>query len=433
MKPIILCGEIRKMEDYVNVNFFWGGEIIRRDNDIRYSEDPKEMRYIKWGTSYEELREVVFGVMQISPSYWNVKLSFKYPQLGIGNLVTGYYLRYITSDDDVKRMLSIPRQMQMGLGDVSMYIEADKIVLDEPYSYEQPWYPQPSQQNQPSQQSLHHDYEMSQFSDYGTPGWSDQFFVGGYNCAAFQGYGAGSSSQVVQNFQQGGYSQVEEYSGGNIGMELSPPRKAVSRGAGRELACIDENDDQSSSSEDSREFGDDSEDDSEDEDEESPRPTVVTQEHHVPRVGWFETEEYNPVAVVKRNETGLIFDAEHDELSVGALFCDKETLIAAVREAHISTDRNYHLERSNPKKFKVKCAVPSCPWKLRAAKKEKHAMFEITVCPYKHTCLVNEPMQDHRRISAKMICRVVKPYVSYIYHYYIYSYIFRTLVMFSFS
>ena len=38
------------MTAYVNVNIFWGDEIVKQDNDVIYTADPKKMRFIKWGT-----------------------------------------------------------------------------------------------------------------------------------------------------------------------------------------------------------------------------------------------------------------------------------------------------------------------------------------------------------------------------------------------
>lgn len=118
------------------------------------------MRFVKHGSTYEDLKAVVFEVMNISPYHWDVKMSFKYPQLGIGNVVTGYYLRHISSDDDVRKMLSVPRQMQMGYDDVSVFIEAENKVSDD-----QPWY------SQPTQQSYEHEYGRSQYSKQVTAGW----------------------------------------------------------------------------------------------------------------------------------------------------------------------------------------------------------------------------------------------------------------------
>lgn len=121
------------MEGCVNVNFLWGGRIIRReDGDITYSTEPNYMRYVMLGTNYEELKAIVYETMNISPYHWNVKLSYKYPQIGIGNVVKGYYLAQITSDVDVARLLSIPRTMQMGLGDVSMRRKKLKLMIRTP-------------------------------------------------------------------------------------------------------------------------------------------------------------------------------------------------------------------------------------------------------------------------------------------------------------
>lgn len=41
------------LEGCVNVNLFWGGKIIRRGDDIRYSNDPKAMHYVSFETIYE--------------------------------------------------------------------------------------------------------------------------------------------------------------------------------------------------------------------------------------------------------------------------------------------------------------------------------------------------------------------------------------------
>jgi hypothetical protein len=40
-------------------------------------------------------------------------MSYKYPQLGIGNLVYTYFIANITCDDDVWRMLGMPHKMMI--------------------------------------------------------------------------------------------------------------------------------------------------------------------------------------------------------------------------------------------------------------------------------------------------------------------------------
>ena len=156
----------------MNVNFFWGGEIVQDNNDMYYSQDPKKMQYIKYGTTYEEMKLVVYDLMQISPSHWKLKMSYKYPRLDNFNLVIGCYLMEITCDADVTRMLSIPKTMQMGYGDVSMFIEAEQIVSDQPNSFQQNW------QSQPTHASYEEQYGGTGYPPHNTGGWSDHFFQG---------------------------------------------------------------------------------------------------------------------------------------------------------------------------------------------------------------------------------------------------------------
>ena len=83
-----------------------------------------------------------------------MKLSYKYPQIGIGNFVSGYYLGDIICDEDVRRMLSIPEQMHMGMGDVSLFITPKK------FPNVAPWESQPSY---PTQTSYESGYGITQF------------------------------------------------------------------------------------------------------------------------------------------------------------------------------------------------------------------------------------------------------------------------------
>lgn len=66
---------------------------------------------------------------------------------------------------DVSTMLTIPQNMQMGLGDVSMFIETEKIQLEEPYSYEY------NRHSQSTQSSYEQDYGNGHLVDFGDSIW----------------------------------------------------------------------------------------------------------------------------------------------------------------------------------------------------------------------------------------------------------------------
>ena len=381
------------MSDYVNVCFFWGGRVIRQGDEIRYSMDPKAMRFIKSGTSFEELKKHVYEVMNLSEANWMLKMTYKYPQIGIGNVVAGYFLAQINCDMDVDRMLAIPETMQMGLGDVSMYIEAERNQVDEPYAYE---YNIHSQQ---PHSTFQEDYGTSnQYPMHQTAGWSNYYYGGGSNTEEF---GGGSSSQPVQYMEEGR----------NFNVEPSPTRPTST---GRDLALIHEDyefDFRSSSSEDVEDLSDDDEDSSEDDIAEVTETRVVHAEQHVPRASWFQEDEYTPVVLTNQGGHNLASNEGSEDLFIGQLFMDKQQVIDAIRHVHISTNRRHDVERSNLKQYIVRCRIDTCPGRLRAAKRKIHGLWEITkYC--EHTCTVTSSSQDHKLISARLIAKLVKPHVS---------------------
>lgn len=85
------------------------------------------MQYIIVGTTYEGLKNIVYQLMNISFYHWNIKIRYKYTQIGVHNTVRGYYIGKITTYMDVSRMLSISLTIQIGLGAVSMFIETEKF------------------------------------------------------------------------------------------------------------------------------------------------------------------------------------------------------------------------------------------------------------------------------------------------------------------
>nr|XP_017247486.1 PREDICTED: uncharacterized protein LOC108218857 [Daucus carota subsp. sativus] len=257
-------------------------------------------------------------------------------------------------------------------------------------------------------------------SDYGSmQGWSSSFFEGGYT------YGGGGGSSNTGRFVVEEVVDEDDLSG----RQPSPPREMPNKGAVVTLALEYEDEDEEygseraiSSSDDSdwnlsQEEAAESEDFSEADSDEalegnrSMQTQAVTM--HEPRAPWFTSQDYEPVVVSNRDPlVSLAFDPAADDLNEGALFASKDILISAVKEAHIKTDRNFFVEKSSTSVYKVKCVVRDCNWKLRAAKKKTHGLFQITNCPEQHTCLLDRPTQDHRKISAKMIGCLVAPYVA---------------------
>ncbi|KAL8156291.1 hypothetical protein AgCh_001406 [Apium graveolens] len=92
-------------------------------------------------------------------------MRFKYPRLGKINFVEAFYLGDINCDSDITVMLRIPKNILNGCGDVSLFIEAEHIHNDEPYSLQQNW------GSQPSQPHLEAEKWGSQYPAYPSSGW----------------------------------------------------------------------------------------------------------------------------------------------------------------------------------------------------------------------------------------------------------------------
>ena len=390
---------------------------MKQDNDVIYTADPKEMRFIEFGTTLEELHDIVYEVMNISRHHWNLKLSFKYPRLGVGNLVTGYFVKSIRSDDDVRRMLSIPGRFLYGMGDVWMFVEAESVA-QQSQPYEAPW-------TQQSGQS--HTFLDSQQYDGNYAGNCGGGYGGDYGGSEL-GSMAGWSNSVFQsgyNYGTVGHTEVAEED-----IQLSQPRQTRDRSAAVNLALHGDEEDEENATERALTTSDDldwnlsdeeveeeSEDFSEADSDEVREGNTSLQTRdmsvYVPRAAWFGSQQYE-TEIVSNVDTIMShgFNPSVDELGVGAMFRNKEVLISAVKEAHIKMNRNFVVQKSTTQKYKVKCTVYDCKWKLRAAKKKQHGMFEITECPETHTCLLDRPTQDHKKISAKMIGSLVAPHVS---------------------
>ncbi|XP_074352036.1 uncharacterized protein LOC141691193 [Apium graveolens] len=104
-------------------------------------------------------------------------------------------------------------------------------------------------------------------------------------------------------------------------------------------------------------------------------------------------------------------DLDHGELSEGKCYRDKATLLLAVKRAHITTDRTYKTTKSNKEQLIVQCRAEGCNWRMRAAFMHNSSYWRINVNREEHICLVDQPLQDHKKLSARMISQLVKPLV----------------------
>ncbi|KAL8088703.1 hypothetical protein AgCh_038473 [Apium graveolens] len=368
------------------------------------------------------------------------------------NLVEDFYQMEILSDDDFTHMLNVPAMLLNVQGDVSLFIETEEVAVDDPYSF------QPNLGSQPTQLT---------YGSNVNPGWSDIHFQGGgYRGETTEkggGYVGGSSQHGGgyggENNQYGGWYGRESsqyggwygresgqygggyggessqygggYGGGVVNMVEGIERGGSQYGGGygggvvnmvEAVALLaDEAVDNSSSEDDFHLHDDDGEEDSSGSDEGgghvernaeiSSMFPIAGEEHHVPRAPWFRTEKYIPPIIDSPNDMYVDEDLDQGELSEGKCYRDKATLLLAVKRAHIATDRTYKTRKSNKEQLIVQCRAEGCNWRMRAAFMHNSGYWRINVNREEHRCLVDQPLQDHKKLSARMISHLVKPLV----------------------
>ncbi|XP_074336923.1 uncharacterized protein LOC141674097 [Apium graveolens] len=104
-------------------------------------------------------------------------------------------------------------------------------------------------------------------------------------------------------------------------------------------------------------------------------------------------------------------DLDRGDLSEGRCYRDKATLLLAVRRAHTSTDRTYITTKSNRGRLIVQCRVEGCNWRMRAAFMHDSGYWRINMNREKYKCMFDQLLQDRKKLSARMILRIVKPLV----------------------
>ncbi|XP_074341993.1 uncharacterized protein LOC141679390 [Apium graveolens] len=188
----------------------------------------------------------------------------------------------------------------------------------------------------------------------------------------------------------------------------------VGRGSGKRLALVLDKSVANSSSEENFHLHDDDEEDSstsketeghlERHEEISSIFPVVGEQHHVPRASRFHTEQYIPQIIDNRNDMYADEDLAHGDLSEGRCYRDKATLLLAVRCAHIYTDRKYITTKSNKEQLIVQC-------RAEGSFMHNSGYWRTNVNTEEYKYMIDQPLQDHKKLSARMISRIVKPLV----------------------
>lgn len=94
-------------------------------------------------------------------------------------------------------------------------------------------------------------------------------------------------------------------------------------------------------------------------------------------------------------------DASLDEIIVGSMFEDKESLKKCFSNHAIKYQFNFKVYKSSKTRYCLKCYDDECSWYLHSAQVHDSALFKITKFEKNHSCSVD--VTDHRHATSKVI------------------------------
>ncbi|KAK9120028.1 hypothetical protein Scep_018121 [Stephania cephalantha] len=97
------------------------------------------------------------------------------------------------------------------------------------------------------------------------------------------------------------------------------------------------------------------------------------------------------------------------ELCKGLKFDSKQDLQYAVKQYSISRHQEYVVTESERALWVVRCkrSNEGCQWRLRACKRKKNQLFEITQYDGPHTCVSSGTLQDHSQLDSNIIAQEI--------------------------
>ena len=134
----------------------------------------------------------------------------------------------------------------------------------------------------------------------------------------------------------------------------------------------------------------------------------------MPTAPWF-TEETTSNKFANSSGASSNLNRLTDDLFVGQCFVDKQIAINAIQTSHIRNSRNYRVYKSDTTRYKAKCVVDECQWKIHVIKRKASGYFEITKLPAEHTCILRKLQWDHKKLSLSLIASVIKKQVRTIF------------------
>ncbi|KAM6554586.1 hypothetical protein CsatB_012398 [Cannabis sativa] len=116
----------------------------------------------------------------------------------------------------------------------------------------------------------------------------------------------------------------------------------------------------------------------------------------------------NAIETSQQATSQVISDPHVDNIFVGQVFSNKETLQNAVSLYSIRRNQPFKVKRSSKLDYKLVCIDENCKWSFLASKHGKTNMFKIRKIQHSHTCSLDVTSVDHPNATSNLIGSVIR-------------------------
>ncbi|KAM3217331.1 hypothetical protein P3L10_026774 [Capsicum annuum] len=104
-------------------------------------------------------------------------------------------------------------------------------------------------------------------------------------------------------------------------------------------------------------------------------------------------------------ETTLLrHNAFLNEVSVKAIFIDKQKMMTCMSNIAITHNIQFKVIKSSTIRYSLRCLDDNCVWRSHASKIPDFLLFQVTTYEKAHSCSINFITSDHKNATSKVIC-----------------------------
>ena len=94
------------------------------------------------------------------------------------------------------------------------------------------------------------------------------------------------------------------------------------------------------------------------------------------------------------------------------MFRTKEECVRAIKKFHMNNSVDFTVKHTDSRRYVIECRKILYKFQLATSHKKRSDSWEITSIDPPHSCIATNVIQDHKKLSAELICQDILPLVN---------------------